>query len=71
MTVQDAARILGVHEDADEQDIKEAYHRLALVHHPDVGGKNKYMVILTDAYKMLLKARIKKTVEGMTAAGKI
>ena len=31
-------KILGVAKDADENDIKKAYKKLALKHHPDKGG---------------------------------
>ena len=31
-------KILGVDKNANEKDIKKAYRRLAVVHHPDKGG---------------------------------
>ena len=35
MKTSDAAQVLGVSESATEAEIKKAYHRRALLHHPD------------------------------------
>lgn len=41
--------ILGLSEDANENDVKAAYKKLAVVHHPDKGGKQDMFVKITES----------------------
>lgn len=57
MDTSEARHLLGVGETATETQIKQAYHRLALIFHPDRGGAQKDFVRLKDAYDTLLSAK--------------
>lgn len=41
--------VLGLSDGADENDVKSAYKKLALTHHPDRGGKQEAFVGITEA----------------------
>lgn len=43
--------VLGVSERASPEDIREAYRKLVLVHHPDRGGSNDFMAELNSAWQ--------------------
>ena len=45
--------ILGVKENAGQDDIKKAYKKLAMTHHPDRGGDNKKFQEISQAYDTL------------------
>jgi len=51
--VRDLYEILGVGRDADDEEIKRAYRRLAREHHPDTGGDEEQFKELTTAYEVL------------------
>ncbi len=58
MTEMDYYEILGVHRDASAHSIKQAFRRLALIHHPDRNPNNvqnaqRRMQILVEAYEVL------------------
>ena len=42
--------VLGVPKDADEKDIKKAYKKMALKHHPDKGGDEHFFKEINAAY---------------------
>ncbi len=46
--------ILGVEKDADEEEIKKAFRKLASKHHPDKGGNTQYFQKLLEAYQTLI-----------------
>ncbi len=46
---------LGVERDASDQDIRKAFRRLALKHHPDRGGCTKKMQEVNSEYEKLFK----------------
>lgn len=48
---------LGVPKDASQDDIKKAYRKLALKHHPDKGGDEEKFKEITGAYEALLGKR--------------
>jgi curved DNA-binding protein len=45
--------ILGVKENATQEEIKQAYKKLAMKHHPDRGGDTKYFQEISQAYDTL------------------
>ena len=47
--------ILGVDENASQDDIKSAYRNLAKVAHPDGGGNNSQFQLISEAYRKGLK----------------
>jgi len=46
--------ILQIEPPVSEEDIKKAYHKLCLVHHPDKGGCSEKFIEIKDAYNDLL-----------------
>ena len=46
-------RILGISENANLNQIKKAYRKLALKHHPDRGGDENKFKELSEAYEVL------------------
>jgi curved DNA-binding protein CbpA len=53
----DPYAILRVAPDADVDDIRDAYRRLARIHHPDVGGSGDRMAELNEAWALLSDPR--------------
>lgn len=49
--------VLGLQADAGSSDIRRAYHRLALLHHPDKAGDSTAFRVVADAYKALTMAK--------------
>ena len=45
------ARVLGIEPDADVEDIKSLFRRLALQHHPDHGGDSEIFIKIRAAYE--------------------
>jgi curved DNA-binding protein CbpA len=54
MSVQEAASLLGVGVDATPLQIKGAYRKLMLKHHPDKGGSAEYAAKLNMARDVLM-----------------
>jgi molecular chaperone DnaJ len=52
-TMQDLYQILGVNKNATEEEIKQAYRKLAMKHHPDRGGDEKQFQEIKNAYEIL------------------
>ena len=46
--------ILQIYPPVTEEEVKSAYRKLCLVHHPDKGGKNDDFIKLNNAYQELL-----------------
>lgn len=49
----DYYQILGVNKDSSAEDIKKAYRKLAMQHHPDRGGDNTKFTEINQAYETL------------------
>lgn len=47
--------ILGIPRGSSKDDIKKAFRRLALIHHPDKGGEAKKFIQINNAYTELMK----------------
>ena len=45
--------ILGVNEDAGQDEIKRAYRKLVVIHHPDKGGDKEQFQKIQEAYDTL------------------
>lgn len=52
--------ILGIDESASESDIKTAFRKLAMKHHPDKGGDAEQFKKINEAYQVLSDSQ-KKT----------
>ena len=51
-------KILGLQSGARPDEIKKAYRRLALIHHPDKGGDEEKFKELVEAYEILNGTRM-------------
>ena len=57
MTRDEAFIILGCALGSGQADIKSAYRKLVLIHHPDKGGSPQKFMRLTEAYDLLLSGK--------------
>jgi len=53
MRTENYYQILGVNENASQEDIKKAYRKLAMGHHPDKGGSDDMFKKINEAYETL------------------
>jgi hypothetical protein len=53
MDYNTAFKILGIRPPLDSKEVKQAYIRLAKIHHPDMGGSKESFVMLKTAYDLL------------------
>ena len=58
MSVQDAQTLLGLHNSYSADDLKIAYKKMAILHHPDTGGDVALMQKVNAAYDKLSKALV-------------
>lgn len=56
----DLYQIMGVKRDATTQDVKKAFNKLALKHHPDRGGDEELFEIINNAYTILINPDSRK-----------
>tara|TARA_Y100000768_G_scaffold68896_1_gene48335 strand:- start:8738 stop:9970 length:1233 start_codon:yes stop_codon:yes gene_type:complete len=52
--------VLEIKKDSTENEIKKAYRKLALIHHPDKGGDEEQFKNITDAYNILSNPKTKQ-----------
>lgn len=57
MTRREAALILGVRESADKKKVQEAYKRIMMLNHPDLGGSAFVTTKINEAKDMLTKGK--------------
>ncbi len=50
-----ALLILGIKSGASKKQLKRAYRKLAMKHHPDKGGNQEEFIILKQAYDLLVE----------------
>ena len=51
---------LEIQKDASQNDIKKAYHKLAVKHHPDKGGDSEKFKQIAEAYEILSNSKKKQ-----------
>eukprot|EP00818_Percolomonas_sp_WS_P006904 CAMPEP_0117447702 /NCGR_PEP_ID=MMETSP0759-20121206/7015_1 /TAXON_ID=63605 /ORGANISM="Percolomonas cosmopolitus, Strain WS" /LENGTH=194 /DNA_ID=CAMNT_0005240053 /DNA_START=80 /DNA_END=662 /DNA_ORIENTATION=+ len=68
MSRMEAARILGVSERAEAEDIKKAHRKLMIRNHPDSGGSTFLSSKINEAKDMLLEGGKKDQLEASTSA---
>jgi len=69
MTKRDYYEILGVGKDASADEIKKAYRRAAVEHHPDRGGEEAKFKEITEAYEVLKDASKRQRYDQFGHAG--
>lgn len=57
MTKREASLILGIRESADKGKVKEAYKRVMMLNHPDLGGSAFVSTKINEAKDMMLKGK--------------
>lgn len=57
MSREEALRVLGLHEGADEEDVRAAYKQLMQKLHPDLGGSNYLAAVVNRAKDVLLDTK--------------
>ncbi|PIR32483.1 MAG: hypothetical protein COV36_04310 [Alphaproteobacteria bacterium CG11_big_fil_rev_8_21_14_0_20_44_7] len=50
-------QILGITHKLSNDEIKKAYRKLVMQHHPDLGGDANMVVVINEAYSALKKKR--------------
>ena len=51
--MKDLYETLGITRDSDDRDIKRAYRKMAVQHHPDKGGDEQKFKEVSEAYEIL------------------
>jgi len=67
--MKDYYKILGVSEDASEEEIREAYYRLAHKYHPDKGGDAEKFKEINEAYQVLSDKEKRAKYDAMRKSG--
>ncbi|MCC7570981.1 DnaJ domain-containing protein [Candidatus Micrarchaeota archaeon] len=62
-------KILGVSKDASEKEIKKAYRKMAMKHHPDKGGDPEEFKKLSEAYAVLSDSKKRQMYDNYGAEG--
>lgn len=50
----DHYKVLGIKKNSSKEEIKKAYKKLALKHHPDTGGDSKKFLEISESYQILM-----------------
>ena len=53
MSGADYYEVLGVNKSSTQEEIKKAYRKMAIEHHPDKGGSEDKFKKITEAYEVL------------------
>jgi molecular chaperone DnaJ len=69
MAKRDYYEVLGLGKDASADEIKKAYRRLAIEHHPDRGGNEEKFKELNEAYEVLKDSDKRKRYDQFGHAG--
>src|SRR5581483_7290173 len=69
MAKRDYYEVLGVSKNASADEIKKAYRRLAIEHHPDRGGNEEKFKELNEAYEVLKDSDKRKRYDQFGHAG--
>ena len=64
--MEDYYKILGVQSNSNPDDIKKAYRKLSLKHHPDRGGDASEFKKINEAYQILNNEDTKASYDSMT-----
>ena len=51
--LEESCKLLNIDINFNEATLKEAYHKLVLLNHPDKGGKTENFIKINEAYKFL------------------
>lgn len=62
MAKRDYYEVLGVKKDASADELKKAFRRAAIEHHPDKGGDEAKFKEINEAYEVLKDSRDRKSV---------
>ena len=66
----DYYRILGVDRNADQSEIKKAFKKRSMKHHPDKGGDEEEFKRINEAYQTLSNPQKRaKAIDGMSGHG--
>lgn len=60
MNLNEAQVMFGIDANLEPKELKSAYRKLAIQHHPDRGGNTETMQKLNEAYELLLKHSVVK-----------
>lgn len=66
-----ATALLGLGEEPTAAEVREAYRKLALIHHPDSGGDPEKFKVIHDAYTEALEEVANRPCENCKGKGKV
>ena len=66
LSLEQAAKILGIEKTATDEEIKKAFKKKSLEHHPDRGGEQKQFVLINHAYNRMMEKPYQQRIRGIT-----